>query len=245
MKFRLFTIFFPLLFLSCKTQEQIKREQLVNNLDSVVKGQSQVSAQTVSRLGALEESIAKIRGQIESQNYDTKNTFDQRTEELEQRIKIIEESQELTLSRLKEQDRYLKELLSTLKGKSSKKKKPSTYQRAMINYKKKYYKSAKKHLLILFEDKSIKGDKKARVIHHLGMVEYHQKNNKKALFYFSKLYTLYPKSSYNKEGLLHLARVLQKMNKKIEARSTLKQLIQEFPKSKEAKTAKSLLNKIN
>ena len=233
----------PLLLFSCKTQEQIQQEKLVKNLDSVVKGQSQVSAESVSRLGALEESIAKIRGNIERQNHNNQNNFKQRTEELEQRIKLLEESQELTLSRLKQQDRYLKDLLSTLKGKPAKKK-PSTYNRAMINYKKKYYKSAKKYLLILFEDKKIKGDKRARVIHHLGMVEYHQKNNKKSLFYFSKLYTLYPKSGYNKTGLLHLARVFQRMKKKSEAQSTLKQLIQQFPRSKEAKSAKDMLKKV-
>ena len=242
MNSRLLPILLPLLLLACKTQEQIQQEKLVKNLDSVVKGQSQVSAETVSRLGALEESIAKIRGQTENRSHDIQADFNRRADEIEQRIKLLEESQELTLSRIREQDRYLKELLSTLKGKPTQKK-PSTYHRAMINYKKKYYKSAKKHLLILFEDKKVKGDKRARVIHHLGMIEYIQKNNKKSLFYFSKLYTEYPKSGFNKSGLLHLARVFLKMNKRGEAHSTLKQLIQQFPRSKEANTARGMLKK--
>ena len=243
MNIRLFYIVFLLLLVSCKTQEQIRQEQLVQNLNSVVQGQSQVSADTVSRISALEESIAKIRGLIENQNYKNQNNFNQRQEELEQRIKLLEESQQLTLNRLKKQDQYLKELLSSLKGKSAKRG-PSTYQRAIINYQKKYYKSAKKYLLQLFENKKIKGKQRARVIHHLGMVEYQMKNNKKSLFYFSKLYTLYPKSSWNKDGLLHLARVFQRMNKKSEAVSTLNQLIKQFPGSKEAGIAKSMLQKL-
>ena len=239
---RFFCFIFALLLFSCKTQEQIRQEKLVQNLNSVVKGQSQLSAETTSRIGALEESIAKIRGLIENQNYDTQNNFNQRLEELDQRIRLLEESQELTLTRLKKQDRYLKELLSTLKGKPSKG--PSTYQRAMINYKKKYYKSAKKYLLQLFENKKIKGKKRAQVIHHLGMVEYHAKNNKKSLFYFSKLYSSYPKSGFNKNGLLHLAKVFLRMNKKSEARSTLNQLIKQFPKSKSAAAGKEMLKKL-
>ena len=242
MNIRLLGYILPFLILSCKTQEQIQQEKLVKNLNSVVQGQSQVSAETVSRISALEESIAKIRGQIENQNYNTQNNFNQKQGELDQRIKLLEESQELTLNRLKKQDRYLKELLSTLKGKS--KKGPTTYQRAMINYKKKYYKSAKKYLLQLFENKSVKGKQRAQVIHHLGMVEYHMKNNKKSLFYFSKLYSLYPKSSFNKNGLLHLAKVFQRMNKKSEALSTLSQLIKQFPGSKEAKAAQAMLKKL-
>ena len=244
MNTKLITMIILPLLLSCKTQEQIRQEQLVQNLDSVVKGQSKVSADTVSRIGALEESIAKIRGLIENQSYNTQNNFNQRQGELEQRIKLLEESQELTLNRLKKQDKYLKELLSSLKGKSSKKKGPSTYQRAMINYQKKYYKSAKKYLLMLFENKSIKGKRRAQVIHHLGMVEYHMKNNQKSLFYFSKLYTLFPKSSLNKNGLLHLGKVFQRANKKAEARSTLNQLVQQFPDSKEAKKAKEIIKEL-
>ena len=239
-----FSLFLLLLLCSCKTQEQIRQEQLVQNLDSVVKGQSKVSAETVSRISALEEATAKINGQLEGQNYQIKNTFNQRIEGVEQRIKLLEESQELTLDRLKQQDKYLKKLLSTLGGGNKKKKSPPTYQRAMINYQKKYYKSAKKHLLILFEDKSIKGNKRARVLHHLGMIEYLQKDNQKALFYFSKLYNLYPKSDFNKEGLLHLAKTFQRMKKSAEARSALEQLVEQFPRSKEAGKAKELLKKV-
>ena len=244
MNTKLSLYFLLILFFSCKTQEQIRQEQLVNNLDSVVKGQSKVSAETVSRISALEEATAKISGQLEGQNYNIKNTLNQRVEELNQRIKLLEESQELTLDRMKQQEKYLKKLLSTLGGDSKKKKSPPTYQRAMINYQKKYYKSAKKYLLILFEDKSVKGSKRARVIHHLGMIEYRQKDNQKALFYFSKLYNLYPKSSFNKEGLLHLAKTFQRMKKSTEARSTLEELIRQFPSSKEAGQAKTLLSKI-
>ena len=112
----------------------------------------------------------------------------------------------------------------------------------MVNYKKGYYNSAKAGLIQLFEDKKIRGKKKARVIHHLGMIEYKRRNNAKAIFYFSRLYTKYPKSNFNEEGLLYLAKSFLRQKETAKAKSSIEEMMKKFPKSKHTKEAKKILS---
>jgi len=114
----------------------------------------------------------------------------------------------------------------------------------MDEYGKGRYAQAKGILLKLLEDKSIKGARKARVIHNLGMIAYMDKEFDKGLVYFSRLFTEFEKSGYNKNGLLYLARSFEKLGQKEQAVQTLNELINRFPDAKQVKNAKEMLNRL-
>ncbi|OUR98474.1 hypothetical protein A9Q84_03425 [Halobacteriovorax marinus] len=246
---------------ACKTQEEIQREQMVDNLSIQLVENQKLTADSKVRLQGIEERLGMLTGQFEDTTHDTKTQLLTQLSTLSEKVSLLEEKDKLSSNtldvtqkrltsieqKLKKQDTYLKKLLATLSGKSKKKskaKKMSKYDSAMYDYKKGRYKNAKRKLEALEGNKRIKGTKRARVLHNLGMVSYIQKNNNGATAYFGKLFTEYPKSSYNANGLLFLSKTLSRMKQNEQAKQTLEELIKRFPKSKKVKEAKKLLSKL-
>jgi TolA-binding protein len=258
MKITYFASFFIIfLFLvSCRTREQIAREQLVDNIAVQLKDGQELSVDFTTRLSQIEEKIGQLTGQVEESNHETKSSIDKRLVLLEEKIILLEANSKSTEEKVtalslksEEQSKYLKEVLGTLKklsgGKSSKsRKKLNPYDLAMSSYRKGHYKTAKKQLLGMVGDKKIKGNKKARIIHNLGMISFINKKDKDALSYFSLLFTEHPKAPYNKNGLLFLGKTFLRLGKGEEAKQTLNELITRFPKAKQVKEAKKLIKKI-
>lgn len=245
------------LFSSCKTQEQIKREQMVEIMSVQVTQGQKVTADATVKLQNLEEKIMMLQGQLE----ETGHTKDQNVSSLNERLKAQEELiKSLTQSlseqtnsvakmqdRLTAQDKLLSEILSTVKSATSApapSKEVSAYDQAMGLYGKGKYKEAKPALESLLNDSKVKGLQKARVLHNLGMISFSQKNDQDTLTYLSKLFTDYPKSTYNANGLIHMAKVFIKLNQKDQAKVTLEEMLKNFPKHKSAKTAKDMLSKL-
>lgn len=253
-KVSLLCVLFALI--SCKTREDIQREQLVNNMNMQMQDSQKLSADFTVRLQALEERLSSVTGQVEEGQHQTKETLNKRIEALEEKINLLESTQKTQTESLEkleklssEQGDYIKEVLQNLKkisGGSSKSASKSTspYQEAMDNYGKARYKTAKNQLLTLLDGNKVKGGQKARVIHNLGMIAYMDKENDKALAYFSRLFTEFPKTGYNKNGLLYLARTFKRLNKKEEAKQTLQELLNRFPKAKQAKEAQKMLSSL-
>lgn len=262
MKFMPFSlILLPLLFLtvsSCKTTEDIQREQMVDNLSlQVVEGQK-LSASTSSRLERMEEKINALQGQIETSGHQGQENLNKELEAIKTDIASLKEEnntnhQEFKLikNKLEEQDNFLKEVISTLekmegkkaRGKKKVKEKGNLYQTALKNYRSGKYKAS----FDQFHD-ILKGrfdyKQKAHALHNIGMIEFMNKNFNQAIVLFSKLYSQYPKAPYVKNGLLFMGKSFQKINKKNEAKETYKQLIRLFPQSKQARDAKNILSKI-
>lgn len=246
-----------LLFTSCKTREDIAREKLVNNMNSQMQDSQKLNADFTIRLQNLEDRLANVAGKVEESTYETQKTLDQRIQSLEEKLKLIEDTQktqseEMTKleAQIKEQSSYIKDVLSGLKtitkgkGSSKSSKKLGAYDQAMLDYKKGRYKSAKDGLLDLLNGNKVKGARQLRVIHNLGMIAYMDKENDKALAYFSRLFTEAPKSGYNKNGLLYLAKTFKRLNKKEEAKQTLQELLNRFPKARQVKKAKEMLSSL-
>jgi len=243
------------LLFSCKTREDIQREQMVESMSMQMQDSQQLNANFSVRLQNIEERITNVTGQVEEDQHKTKQTLDSRIQSLEERLKLIEGTQKSQTDSLSElskdmaaQKKYINEVLSTLKGMSGKKNAKSTkkslYWQTMGDYKKGRYQEAKQGLLTLLDQKKVSGGQKARVIHNLGMIAYMDKENDKALSYFSKLFTEFPKTGYNKNGLLFLARTFKRLNKNEEAKQTLNELISRWPKAGQVKEAKKLLGKL-
>ncbi len=247
------------IFISCKSQEQIRREQLVDTM-SVQLGQNQkLSADFSVRLETLEEQLSAFQGSLETSDHQKTQKFQsygeriQALEELVETLNMNINEKDKTLQsideRLKKQDSFIKEILSELKNaggskkSSAKSKSLSPYQEAMDNYKRGRYNEARPQLEELLKGKlSKKGE--ARVIHNLGMIAYMQKRNDDALTYFSKLFTEQPNSLYNANGLIHLAKTFNRMGQKDQAKETLKEMLKKFPKHHRVKIAKDLLSKL-
>ena len=250
-----------IVFASCKTQEEIQREQMVDNLSIQMVENQKLTAGSKVRLQNIEERLGMITGQFEDTNHNTKELITKEVQLLREKVLLLEEkdksnSEALNLNqkklaeieeKLRQQDKYLKKVLATLSGagavkKSSKKR--SAYDSAMYDYKKARYKSAKSKLEALESNKKIKGSKRARVLHNLGMISFMNKDDNSAMAYFGKLFTESPKSSYNANGMLYLSKSLNRMGQKEQAKQTLEELIKRFPKSKRVKEAKAQLKKL-
>lgn len=235
---------FAISITSCfKTAEQIKREKVVDSLEVQMTDSMKMTQSTQERLQNLEDRISTLTGSVEESNHQNKSNQTVKADTLTTEIKLIKEAQTTIQDdvknldkRLVAQKQYLDTLLKTLSeitGKKSSKKKAkkrSKYDQAIHDYKRGSYKRAKASLLELNNDKRIKGSRRARVIHSLGMIEYIQKNYNDSVIYFSKLLTEFPKSGYNKNGLLHLARSFRNNKNNEQAIQAFTMLIDKYPK---------------
>lgn len=237
-----------------KTTEDIRREQLVDNLEVQMTDSRKMSLTTMDRIQNLEEKISSLTGNIEESTHQTKSEQAKKVDELKAEIALIKTNQETIQEdiknidkRLVAQKQYLDSLLKTLSdvtGKKEKPKKRSKYNQAMHDYKTKNYTAAKAALLELENSSSVKGKRKARVIHNLGMIAYSQKNYQDATVYFSRLFTEHPQVSYNQNGMLHLARSFKKMGQNDQAIQAYTVLIEKFPKFKYKKQAEKELKRL-
>lgn len=252
----LLLIVLSLLLFACKTEEQIKREKLIETLAVQMNDTQKINAGNITTISDIEEQINLLTGKVESLNFNNQNQFKKNAETTEERLSLLEEKNTLALSKvnqlerqMKDQKKYIKQVLKMLKKltnsgkKSSKKpaKKLGPYNQAMKYYTTGNYKQAKTHLVKLSLNKKISGEKRARVLHNLGMISYINKNNQLALTYYSKLFTEFPKSGYNRSGLYHMAKTFRRTNKPEETKQTVSELMARFPKSKLAIKAKKTL----
>ena len=257
MKWSIALISIVFLFSGCKTQEEIAQGQMVENLNLQVSESQKLTAEATVRMQQLEERMNSITGQVEESGHKRQTSTQKQLTELKDKLMVIEENNK-TLNTdvanikisLAEQKVYLDKVLKSLSSmsksapKKKSKKKLSEYDKAMSTYKKGRYKSAKAQLQELLDKKKVKGSRRARVLHNLGMSSFFLKQDDQVLIFFSKLFTDYPKSGYNKNGLLFLGKSFRRLKKKDEAKQTLNELITRFPKAKQAGEAKSILKKL-
>lgn len=224
---------------------------MVDNMAVQMQQGQKLSAEYTVRLQNLEEKLTQKIGSLEEiqHGHGEKSSKDielNKTNMSQLRLELKEQKKTLLLisDQMDQQKKYLKKLLSSLNkmaGEKPKKKKKSSYDQAMYLYKKGHYKRAQDALLKLLNNKRIKGNKKARVIHNLGMIAFMDKKYSDAVTLFSRLYTKYPKSPYTPRGLLFLGKSFKKINRQDEAKQVLQELVKNYPKSKYNKKAKQLL----
>ncbi|MCB9061358.1 MAG: tetratricopeptide repeat protein [Halobacteriovoraceae bacterium] len=242
-----------LILFSCKTQEEIQRDKIVDQLAVQIVENQKLAGNSTAKLQELEHQIAKMQGQVEETGHELQMSQSEKEEQLDSRLKVLEENHELMKSnvlelktQLEANQKFIKEVLSKLSKitNASSNNDSSPYNTAMANYKKGQYTTARTQLESLLGNKDISGNRKARIIHNLGMIAYIQKRYDDALVYMSRLYTEYPKESYVKNGLLYLGRSFVKKGQKEQAKQTFNELISKYPKSSSAKNAKDELKKL-
>lgn len=251
----------PLLIFStsCKTQEQIQRNQMVDQMSLQMVQNQKLVAESSLRVSSIQERFAQVNGKIEEAVHlskEERKTLVSRVLLLEESnktktesIKLQDENLLILKKKVDEQEVFIQKVLKTLnsltkKKSSKKKKKRSKFDQAMYDYSKGRYKKARPTLEKLVDNKRIKGKKKARIVHNLGLISYIQKRNNDAVVYFSQLITDFPSSGYNANGLIYLAKTFKRLKQKDQAKQTLELLISKFPKSKKVVQAKKMLKKL-
>ncbi len=233
---------------ACQTQETIQREQMMENLSLQLVENQKLVADTTVKIQALEERMGALTGQVQETDQKSTVAAQETMESLSSRLALLEQSQSQNAKDLQEvksslasQKEYLDKVVAMLgklgANESSSKKKSDPFQEAMTNYRKGKYESAKKQLLDLEKSGKYKGSQAAHILHNLGMTYYLSKDYNTAASYFSRLFTEFEKSSYNKNGLLFLAKSFRARKETDKARATLDELIKRYPKSKQATEA--------
>lgn len=232
-----------LLGASCATQEDIDRRERMERAMEQVREQQGLLAQAIARTQSVEERVAAVTGRVDEVRHDGERAYGDGISALSARVDALEESQRRIEEALDEQSGYVRKVIETLDkmGKKSRRPSSSPYDQAMRNYRRGRYKTAKGQLLGLLEDKGVKGSRRARVLHNLGMIAHMDEDDEQALVYFSKLFTEQPGSAYNKNGLLFLAKSFGRLGREDRMRSVLGELLSKFPDAKQAPEARKLL----
>lgn len=251
MKFSL--ILLPLLFAtSCiKTAEQVQREKRMSEQMESSQG---LMSDVLSQIKDLREQMNGLNGRIEEIEHRQGTVDSQKQQKTAEAMNLLQGQQQTQAQQLdeiraelKEQRTFLEKVTTTLQGmsksvESSKKKSPKDELAAALDLvKKDKYSQARTELESLIGSKDLSAGDVNKLYHGLGRVEYYTKNYEKALVYFSKIYTQYPRSSLASNSLLFIGRSLAKLKKTEESKEAFNRLIQDYPNTSDAALAKKEL----
>lgn len=253
-------------FSGCKTQEDIRREQTVQNLNEEIQQTKKSTATGNSRFMAIEEQISRLTGQVEEANHNRSQSIKD-NQQLNERLNALEDTNKKQVEYIKaltekvnNQSGYIEEVIASLAKLSEKpSEKPSkkkavnpdsvemdeedlapTFDNGFKQYQAKEYDSAKDIFTKVAANKKAAKKNREGATHYLGMIEYRNKNYEGAKVYFSKLFSENPDSSFAPATLLNLGKTFGQLKSKEEASMTYDELISRFPKSKEAAEAAKL-----
>jgi septal ring factor EnvC (AmiA/AmiB activator) len=107
-------------FAGCKTQEDIRREQTVQNLNSEIQETKKTAASGNSRFQAIEEQLQRMTGQVEEANHNRAQSLKE-NQQLAERITALEEANKKSVEYLKaltekvnNQSGYIEEVIASL-----------------------------------------------------------------------------------------------------------------------------------
>jgi TolA-binding protein len=245
-----------LILFSCKTQEDIKRDKTVENINEQLSQTQKSTAGTNTRFQNLEEQVSKMAGTLEevshARSQDQKDLVtlkDRLTVSEEINKKQNEYIKELN-DKILEQTKYIEQVIKSLSGLSERPEKKSsakevsedvTLKNGLDKYKAKDYETSKAILEKVLENKKLKKKDKAAALNTIGLIEFKNKNYEEAKIYFSRIFTELPDSTFAPSALLNLAKSFIQLKSKEEAKQTIDELVSRFPKSKEATKAQKLL----
>ena len=243
-----------LLLISCKTAEEIRREQMVDTMSVQMAHLQKQSADNTSQIQEHQDRLNQIYGQLEETQHEEKQRILKKEKErikslieLTTRLVAIEEKLSTLEAKNKQQTSFIKEATKHLKlrlKKSSRKKQKNTkntFSQAIELFKQQKDHSAKDLFLQVLGQKKLSSVHWVHSHHALGLIYYRQKKYDQAMIHLSKIYDRYPKSSKAPESLLYIAKSFLNTGQKPAAQGSLQQLIKQYPKAHEVNQAKKLL----
>lgn len=236
-----------------KTADQVNREKRFESMSEQMKDSQGLVADVVAQLKDMQSQLDRMNGKIEEIEHRQKQIDPQNINKMNENLTLLKTQQETDSAQLlqiqneqKEQRAFLEKVTKSLsavadKPKTQKKSAKTDLDSALDLVKKNKYAPARSELEALIDHSELTSGDHNKVLHGLGRVEYYTGHYDKALVYFSKIYTKYPKSSLAPNSLLFIGRSLDKMGKKDEAKEAYAKVSEDYPNSKEAKEAKSAL----
>jgi len=231
---------------SCKSTEEIQRQEMFNQMAIQLEANNRLTAELVSRVSDIETQVNTITGKVEESQYKNEQLVKENVNKISENMSAISEKLKLNdaelskaKSKLNQQNKYIKKINSTISSAAGSN--ASLYDQAMSNYKRGRYSTAQKQLATVINDKKIKGNKKARALHNLGIIHFMKKRYDNSLSYLSRIITEHGKSAYVKNALLHIGKSFRGQGKTNEANAAFKRILSKYPKSKQAKEAKKLI----
>ena len=122
-------VLFTLVLSSCKTTEQIRREQLVDSMSTQLKSMQTTNAQVTSKMRRIEEKLSRVNGIAEEREHQTQlnssvkiSTLEDRLGLMERKNTLIEKDLRSMKAQLASQKKYLDRVLKTLSAFTKRKK---------------------------------------------------------------------------------------------------------------------------
>ena len=252
------------IFAGCKTQEDIRREQTVQNMNTEIQETKKTAASGNTRFQSIEEQLQRMTNQVEESNHNRSQTMKE-NQALQERINVLEESNKKSVEyiqalteKVNNQSGYIEEVISSLAkltdkpaSSSSKKKSvkpdsvndvevPATFDNGLKAFKANEYAQSKEIFTDVAANKKASKKNREGATHYLGMIELKAKNYDAAKVHFSKVFSDNPNSVFAPMALLNLGKTFKATKSKEEANMTFDELISRFPKSKEATEAAKL-----
>lgn len=245
-------MFVVLLFSSCiKTAEQVQREKRYEDMSQQFGDTQGLLANMVSQLKDLQSQLDKMNGRLEEMEHKQSKVDPEQLKSMNETMTLLKTQQETQNTQLleiqnelKEQRGFIEKVTDSLAKASAPAKKKSAKKElneGLAQIKNNKFKDARKTLEPLIDHSDLTAGNRNKVLHGLGKVEYYSGNHEKAMVYFSKIFTKYPRSSLAPSSLLFIGRSLGKMGKKEEAKQAYLKVIEDYKGTKEANEAKKEL----
>lgn len=235
-----------------KTAEQVQREKRYETMTQQFGDSQGLLANMVTQLKDMQSQLDKMNGRLEEIEHKQSKVDPEQLKAMSESMALMKTQQETQTTQLLEiqnelkvQRGFIEKVTSSLaaaKAAPAKKKSAkSEMNEGLQQIKKDKFADARKTLEPLIDHADLTAGNRNKVLHGLGKVEYYTGNHEKAMVYFSKIFTKYPRSSLAPSSLLFIGRSLGKMGKKEEAKQAYLKVIEDYKGSKEANEAKKEL----
>lgn len=239
-----------------KTAEQVNREKRFEAMTENMKDSQGLLSDVVGQMKDMQSQLDKMNGRIEEIEYRQKGIDPQSFQKMNENMTLLQSQQQSDSEQLskiqvelKEQRAFLEKVTASLASMGSEKPKASTKKKsaktelnsALYLVKVGEFGKARPELESLIDNEELSPGDNNKLMHALGRVEFYTKNYDKALVYFSKIYTKYPKASLAPNSLLYIAKSLKKAGKKDEAKEAFTRVVEDYPGSLESAEAKKEL----
>jgi TolA-binding protein len=254
-------ILFSILILSTaciKTAEQVQREKKFDSISEQISDSQSLVTDMMTQIKQMQVQLDKMNGRLEELEHKNQQADGSTFTKISENVGLLQSQRESDQAQLvqiqnelKEQRGFLEKVTASLgsiqtnhsEPKTSSKKKTAREElnEAINLVKIDEFDSARPRLLNLLDHKDLSPGDKNKVLHGLGRVEFFTKNYDKALVYFSKIYTKYPKATLAPSSLLFIGRSFKRMGKTDAAKEAFTKLAEDYPGSKEVTEAKKEL----
>lgn len=234
-----------------KTADQVNREKRLESMTEQMKDSQGLVADMVTQMKDMQTQLDRMNGRLEEIEHRQKQVDPENLNKMNETLNVLKTQQETESGQLlqiqnelKEQRAFIEKVTESLaaatKAQTAPKKKSAKADLAngLDFIKKDKYTDARTLLETLIDHPDLTPGERNKVLHGLGKVEFYTGNSDKALVYFSKIFTKYPKSSLAPSSLLFIGKTLKKSGKKDEAKEAFLKVIEDYKGTKEADAAK-------